>query len=121
MSIDSNWGGLMRRVGQVIFCVVVALGVSSCGSESDQIIDDLNDIIQQQDGVYYDENCLDLDGDGWCDDQGDYSGGGDVYYDENCLDLDGDGWCDDQGDYSGGGDVYYDENCLDLDGDGWCD
>ena len=67
MNIDSNWGGLMRRVGQVIFCVVVALGVSSCGSESDQIIDDLNDIIQQQDNVYYDENCLDLDGDGWCD------------------------------------------------------
>jgi len=88
----------------------------------------------------------DLDGDGYCDDCGEWMGDGeepgdtgqgvdwdyeDSWYDESwwsqddtsTYDRDGDGYCDDCGEWLGGGTapsgVGYSE--YDLDGDGYCD
>jgi hypothetical protein len=41
--------------------------VSSCGIDTDQFINDMNDQFEDEGEIYYDPNCLDSDGDGWCD------------------------------------------------------
>ncbi|MEE2643939.1 MAG: trypsin-like serine protease [Myxococcota bacterium] len=64
------------------------------------------------------QECVDWDGDGWCDEQpGQGNGQGDQ---QECVDWDGDGWCDEPCE-DRDGDGWCDATCDDWDGDGWCD
>lgn len=54
-----------RRV--LLAALLIGAMVSSCGFDTDQFINDINDQLEDEGEIYYDPNCLDSDGDGWCD------------------------------------------------------
>jgi len=41
--------------------------LAGCGLDTDNLINDFNDQFEDEGEIYYDPNCLDSDGDGWCD------------------------------------------------------
>lgn len=47
--------------------VCAAATLVSCGFDSDQFINDFNNQMEDEGEIYYDPDCLDSDGDGWCD------------------------------------------------------
>lgn len=47
--------------------LVLVGSLASCGVDTGQIIDDMNDQLEDDGEIYYDPNCADDDGDGWCD------------------------------------------------------
>lgn len=53
------------RVGAVL--MAIALVTTSCGFDTDGFINDMNDQFEDEGEIYYDPNCSDSDGDGWCD------------------------------------------------------
>jgi hypothetical protein len=56
--------------GQIVKAtlVVAAVGsLTSYGLDTDQLINDLNNQLQDEGEIYFDPNCADDDGDGWCD------------------------------------------------------
>ena len=56
------------RVRLRVSLVVLAVGgLASCGLDTDQLINDFNDQMEDEGEIYYDPNCADEDGDGWCD------------------------------------------------------
>jgi len=44
-----------------------AMILAGCGLDTDKLINDFNDQFEDEGEIYYDPNCLDSDGDGWCD------------------------------------------------------
>ena len=71
------------------------------------------------------QNYTDTDGDGVCDNAGEYSEGCTLQggCGQNYVDTDGDGVCDNAGEYSGGCTLQggCGQNYVDTDGDGVCD
>ena len=62
--------GLRARLAPtriLLAALLVGAMVTSCGFDSDQFINDLNNQLEDEGEIYYDPNCLDSDGDGWCD------------------------------------------------------
>lgn len=57
------------RAFAMLLLATLLLGfvMTSCGFDTDQFINDLNDELENQGEIYYDPNCLDDDNDGWCD------------------------------------------------------
>lgn len=47
--------------------LVLVGSLASCGVDTGQIIDEMNDQLEDDGEIYYDPNCADDDGDGWCD------------------------------------------------------
>jgi hypothetical protein len=51
----------------LLAAVFIGAMTSSCGFDTDQFINDMNDQLEDEGEIYYDPNCPDSDGDGWCD------------------------------------------------------
>ena len=65
--ILSAIGDLVKRLHTAIFAVVLAGSMTSCGLDTDEVINDLNNQLEDEGEIYYDPSCDDVDQDGWCD------------------------------------------------------
>lgn len=64
-SVQKSRASKMLLVSGILAAFI--LTTTSCGLDSGQFIDDINDQFQDEGEIYYDPTCLDADGDGWCD------------------------------------------------------
>jgi len=58
---------LVKRLRSAIFVFVLAGSMTSCGLDTDEVINDLNNQLEDEGEIYYDPSCEDADQDGWCD------------------------------------------------------
>jgi hypothetical protein len=61
------WATAARKLFVLCMGVCAAATLVSCGFDSDQFINDFNNQMEDEGEIYYDPDCLDSDGDGWCD------------------------------------------------------
>ena len=61
-------GGITsQRIVRLLAAVLILSSLASCGLDTDQLINDMNEQLENEGEIYYDPNCADEDGDGWCD------------------------------------------------------
>lgn len=65
--INDRWRAIRVPIRTLLAALFIGAVVSSCGFDTDQFINDMNDQYEDEGEIYYDPNCLDSDGDGWCD------------------------------------------------------
>jgi hypothetical protein len=61
------WKKVLRKCRLLCVGVLATAMLASCGIDSDQFINDFNNQMEDEGEIYYDPDCLDSDGDGWCD------------------------------------------------------
>jgi hypothetical protein len=53
------------RLAVIVFALAGSL--SACGIDTDEVINDINNQLEDDGEIYYDPTCADEDQDGWCD------------------------------------------------------
>ena len=51
----------------MVLVFALAGSLTACGLDTDEIINDLNNQLEDEGEIYYDPSCPDEDQDGWCD------------------------------------------------------
>ncbi len=120
LDINGEWQTVVGDAGNYIVIATVSDGIDSVDVSIDITVLCL-DI--DGNGVCDDDECPDADGDGICDDDECPDADGDgICDDDECPDADSDGICDDDECPDADGDgVCDDDECPDADGDGICD
>jgi len=57
----------VKRLHLAIFIFVLAGSMAACGIDTDEVINDLNNQLEDEGEIYYDPSCDDENQDGWCD------------------------------------------------------
>jgi hypothetical protein len=57
----------MKTVRLAVIFFALAGSLSACGIDTDEVINDINNQLEDDGEIYYDPTCADEDQDGWCD------------------------------------------------------